>query len=115
MKNIKTFEGFDVDYSSFDGTDLWNINEFDFIWSNKPFISDFKDINNEYGSPYQRIMLSNSLREYIELSKVTKKRFSEILIEDGFDVSLEDNGNYSAAISNTKQFFDLLKNLTYMI
>ena len=70
MKNIKTFEGFDVDYSSFDGTDLWNINEFDFIWSNKPFISDFKDINNEYGSPYQRIMLSNSLREYIELSKV---------------------------------------------
>ena len=117
--HIKTFENFkDIEnnYNHFDGIDISDLYSFDFFWSNKAFISDYKKQNGEYGSANKRIMLDESLDKYLT-NKVTKEKFKEILKEEGFIINRDQiDGSYSFRIEGKPHhFFDIIKNLKYLL
>jgi len=110
------FEEKDEDNNHFSNIYIGDIHEITFIWSNAPFISDYRKENNEYGSANKRIKIGKAIKKYL-IGKVSKNRFKEILESEGFDLNIEEGRGYSITLIGRSviKFFEILKDLKYLV
>ena len=104
--DINTVE---TEYGSFMRINIRDIHIIDFIWSNKPFFSDYKDENGKYGSLEKRISLSTIVSNIL-LHHFTRERFKNILSEIGFNV-IDINNEFSVNLVGQEviEFFYLIE------
>jgi hypothetical protein len=114
---IKLFDNFNKedDNDHFNGIDISDMRTFDFIWTNRPFISDYINRLGVSGPAEKRIIISKLIRNYIAENNIDKHKFKEILEEEGFKISRESDNGYSFKITTPQHFFDILKSLKYLI
>jgi len=113
MKYIKKFnENLDeTEYGKFFEIDITDVYSFTFFWSNLPFISDYKDKYEQYGTAEKRVDITKTFREILNNFGIQKERFKNILIEKGFDLVDYNNrgGDYQLFLSGQDviEFFDI--------
>ncbi len=108
------------DEGYFYGIDISDMCHFDFIWSNRPFISDYRDKDGNIGSAKKRInvgkLIEKCLKENGIDGEVSRSEFRSILVEEGFTISRDNDGAYSVEIiGNANKFFNVIKNLRYFL